>query len=145
MYSLMGLGAIWLNVGLLWLSVVIAKTNDLATPFVFAVVIGLVLSACLGGGFGIYLGSQTSHWVNAAATDTTGIWLFNWSTSGGDLRVPHFFGSHAMQVIPLCAMSLPTRLTPKVQMTILIIVSGTYSAWSLFTFAQATRGLPLIA
>ena len=145
MYSLMGLGAIWLTVGLLWLSVLIGKTNDLAKPFVLAVVVGLVLSACLGGGFGIYLGSQTSHWVDAIATDATGIWLFNWSTSGGDLRVAHFFGLHAMQVIPLCAMSLPTRLTPKAQMTILIIVSGIYSAWSLFTFVQATQGLPFIA
>ena len=111
MYSLMGFGAAWLVTALVWFGWAIARNNMYENPIVLAIIIGLALTFIVGGGFGSYLGGQASHWVGAAETDANGILFFNWATDGGDLRVAHFFGMHAMQAIPLFALFLPTRFS----------------------------------
>jgi hypothetical protein len=35
-----------------------------------------------------------------------GMPITHWNLDGGDLRVPHFFGLHALQAMPLCALAL---------------------------------------
>jgi hypothetical protein len=67
--------------------------------------VGLMLGAVLGTIAGAYLSSQTSHWIGGDQTDATGLGFFNWSTTGGDLRVAHFIGLHAAQAVPLAALS----------------------------------------
>jgi hypothetical protein len=56
------------------------------------------------------------HWVGGARTDVAGLAIVGWSTTGGDLRVPHFFGTHLLQFLPLvgwladrCGSSAPRR------------------------------------
>ena len=142
MYSLMGIGAIWLTVGLAWFAMLIAKHNDRSDPLVLAIVLGLGISAALGGGFGAYLGGQASHWVDAMPTDANGLWLFNWSNNGGDLRVAHFFGLHAMQAIPIFALVLPRVLGPTTKRIAILVFSISYSALCVYTFVQALQGQP---
>jgi hypothetical protein len=124
--------------------VVIGKSNSKKDPLILSIVIGLVLAFVLGGGFGSYLGSQTSHWVNAAQTDVNGLWFFGWARDGGDLRVPHFFGLHAMQAVPLFALFLPKRLDKKYACALVVLFSAIYAAGCIFTFFQAVGGRPFI-
>jgi hypothetical protein len=144
MYSLMGIGAVWLTLGLAWLAVLIAKHNERSDPLVLAVLLGLGISAALGGGFGAYLGGQESHWVDAVPNDANGLWLFNWSNNGGDLRVAHFFGLHAMQIIQMFALVLPRVLWRTTKHTAIVVFSLSYSALCVYTFAQALQGQPFI-
>lgn len=80
-----------------------------------------------------------------------GLPLVNWSTTGGDLRVAHFLGMHALQALPLLAFGLTLaarrsrRLRGDRTRTRLVAVAGAaYGAVVVLTVWQALRGQPLI-
>ncbi|MEV8440233.1 hypothetical protein AB0425_22875 [Actinosynnema sp. NPDC051121] len=66
--------------------------------------------------------------------------LTGWSTEGGDLRVPHFVGIHALQVIPLAVLLFGRRATPRLAWGVTIGYAG---LMALVTW-QALRGQPLL-
>ncbi len=81
-----------------------------------------------------------------------GMPITGWSTVGGDLRVPHFIGLHALQVLPLLAMGLLVlarrrpRLRDEATRTRLVIVAGVaYAGLLALTTCQALRGQPLVS
>ena len=149
MYSLMGFGATSMVAVLVWMAFAIVRRHRFTDPMVAAIAIGLVLTFVLGGGFGGYLGSQAGHWVNAPATDAGGLMLFKWTTQGGDLRVAHFFGMHAMQALPLFALMigklLPRASSESLRFAYVIAFACAYSALSTATFLQAINGQPFIS
>jgi hypothetical protein len=51
---------------------------------------------------GFAMGSRLTHTIGAA-DGGKGIPFFNWSITAGDLRIAHFIGMHALQVIPIIA------------------------------------------
>ncbi|MCF3118663.1 hypothetical protein IPZ68_02910 [Streptomyces arenae] len=77
--------------------------------------------------------------------------LTGWSTTGGDLRIPHFFGMHALQLLPLLLMAL-MALAPRyarladarVRLRLVLAASGAYAALFALLTWQALRGQPLI-
>ncbi len=140
MYRLMGIGAVTLVTMCLWMGVSILRERGTADPYALAVGLGLILSFLLGGGFGGYLSAQTSHWVGGAGTDANGLWLVKWVRDGGDLRVAHFFGMHAMQVLPLLALLIPKRPGPTFARSIVLGIASAYAAFTILTFAQALNG-----
>jgi hypothetical protein len=75
----------------------------------------------------------------------TGIPGTGWSAAHGDLRVPHFVGLHALQVLPLFALALRRRRLPadsKIRLT--LIAAGSYFALFAILLAQALRGEPVL-
>ncbi|OIJ92732.1 hypothetical protein [Streptomyces colonosanans] len=77
--------------------------------------------------------------------------LTGWSTAGGDLRIPHFVGMHALQLLPSMVMVL-TVLAPRfarladdrVRLRLVLLASGAYTAVFAVVLWQALRGQPLI-
>ncbi|CCH29176.1 hypothetical protein ABZ816_38615 [Actinosynnema sp. NPDC047251] len=62
-----------------------------------------------------------------------------WSTAGGDLRVPHFVGIHALQVIPLLTLAFGRRANTRLVWVLTLSYAGlvTLALW------QALRGQPV--
>ena len=149
MYTLMGVGAVILTTASLALAVLIARSPAYALPRAIkhAVVLGLVLTFVLGTGFGSYLGAQRAgHWVGGALTDAGGLPLLNWSRSGGDLRVAHFFGIHAMHFIPaVAALAAAARLPGAKHIASAWLLAAAFSALTVWTFVQAARGQPFLS
>ena len=69
-----------------------------------------------------------------------------WSTEHGDLRIAHFVGLHAMQVLPLLALLLVRRqVTHAIRARLMIIGGVSYAVLYVVLLIEALRGVPFIA
>lgn len=91
-----------------------------------------------------------AHTVGAP-DGTPGMPLTGWSTTDGDLRIPHFFGMHALQVLPLLAALLvvlaprvPLLRSLRVRFGLILTASAGYAATLGLLTWQALRGQSLI-
>jgi hypothetical protein len=138
MYTLMGIGAVALVVAATVLGVLV-----LARPapgqeraWVFAVGWGLVLAGALGLLTGATISGHDGPYVGATPLDGSAFPPFLWSREGGDLRVAHFIGIHAMQALP--ALALLGASVP-----VIALGAAAWTAATLAALAAALAGLPL--
>jgi len=80
-----------------------------------------------------------------------GLPLLGWSTVAGDLRIPHFVGMHALQMIPLTALLLelvsaraPLLRTSATRLRIVWIVIGAYLGVLAILTGQALAGQSIV-
>lgn len=80
-----------------------------------------------------------------------GLPLLGWSTAGGDLRVPHFLGMHALQVIPLVLLALeygsrriPALRSAQTRRTLVVTAAAIYAAVLTVLTWQALRGQSVV-
>lgn len=90
------------------------------------------------------LASNGGHWVGGAASDAGGLALIGWARDGGDLRVAHFFATHAMHFVPAFAL-LSAALFGAARRGPVRIFAALYVAFVGFTFVQALAGRPFLA
>ena len=127
------------------------------SSWAWALRLGLLLSLIGAAGGGLML-RQTpqqklateprkfgSHTVGAA-DGGPGLPILNWSTGHGDLRVPHFLGLHAVQIIPLFGWWLlrRRRLTELQRTRFVWLAGGAYVALFCLLTWQALRGQALL-
>lgn len=142
MYTLMGILAVLGVSTFLPLAWEIARrpVANLRPDYRFAVVTGLVLSFVLGGGAGIYMGSQDGHAIGIEGGHFP---IFGWNRLGGDLRVPHFFGVHMEQGLPLLAAAIATWPAP-VRWFAIVMAAVIGTALAVYTFGLAITGQPFL-
>lgn len=80
-----------------------------------------------------------------------GLPLLGWSTVGGDLRIPHFIGMHALQLLPLFAIALG-RLgrhwhplsDDRVRLRLVVVATAVYAAVLILVTFQALAGQSIV-
>jgi len=109
-----------------------------------AIRLGLLVSL-VGMGVGFLLGAHGSHAVGVP-DGGPGLFFVGWSTTGGDLRISHFVGLHALQVLPLLAALLAHRSVVEAMRTRIVwSVAVGYLGVVLLLIWQALRAQPLFA
>ncbi|MDG4839814.1 hypothetical protein O7631_25075 [Micromonospora sp. WMMD967] len=76
-----------------------------------------------------------------------GLPVVGWSTTGGDLRIGHFVGLHALQALPILAILLSrfaTRLDERTRVRLLVVAGAAYGVLTVLLTWQALRGQPLL-
>lgn len=144
-YAVAGIGAMSLMVAVLVQGVMLARDRSHAMPDAFR--LSWVLGACVAfvgtvvsAGF---LSQYGGHWVGGIPSDAAGLPLFNWSRTGGDLRVPHFWALHAQQFLPLAGVVI-MRMRGAPQKGLVVAAAAVYAAFVVFTFVQALQGKPFL-
>ncbi len=86
---------------------------------------------------GFLMGSRLNHSVGAF-NENSNLYIIGWSTKVGDLRVAHFIGMHALQVLPVLSFYLIKNTK------MVFVVSLLYVLLAIFTLIQALQGKPLV-
>jgi len=145
-YRAAGLGATLLVLAVLVQGILVARHREVPVPpaLRLAVVLAAVVTFAGTMAFAGYMARFNAHWIGGVASDAGGLPLLGWSRSGGDLRVAHFWATHASQLLPLAAWLL-VRANPQHAVPRTVVVALGYSAFVVFTFAQALAGRPFLA
>ncbi|MCP9756830.1 hypothetical protein EGI26_16820 [Lacihabitans sp. CCS-44] len=145
LYALMGIMIVWLTTATLVLTIrfIRQKTYIISDSFALSIQIGLVMFVIFSF-FGGYMSGINSHNVGGEIGGE-GLYLLNWSTLFGDLRVAHFFGVHSLQLIPIFGyfISQNTENQSKEKQQVWVF-SALYFLFVVFTMLQGLAGKPFI-
>lgn len=107
-YGLMGGAAVLMMLATMWVGVMLWRHTEpqerhkgLWLGAMLGLVVGSIVTLLVTAPLAAGVIDGPGHWVGGVRSDATGLPIFGWSTTGGDLRVPHFFGTHLLQVLPL--------------------------------------------
>jgi hypothetical protein len=111
-------------------------------PLPFALALGFILAGWLGGQTGSAIGANGGPFVGVDPAAGPFMPLTGWSLSGGDYRISHFLGVHAMQSVPIGVLILLSILPSNIVALLTLPLAGGWAGLTLFTLARASDGLP---
>ncbi|WP_199435467.1 hypothetical protein [Qaidamihabitans albus] len=167
LFTIMAVSIAALWTGTLVLTVLLVRTPVADAAGRWAIRLGALI-ALAGLALGALMTRPTSAQVESMADGTfeglvgahsvgvpdggPGMAVTGWSTTGGDLRIPHFVGMHALQALPLLALllgALATRLprlrSGVVRTRLVLTAAAGYAGLTGLLTWQALRGQPLTA
>lgn len=122
------------------------KTDSLPPAYLWGIRLGIFLFF-LASIEGYAMVSNMAHTVGMA-DGGPGLPVVNWSTRAGDLRIAHFLGFHALQILPLAGYSFSRWRKDAVRRRAVAFVFALgliYFAIFSLLFWQASHGRPLLA
>lgn len=145
LYPLMGLMATILTSATAVQAYAIQRNQEtgLQPALKAAIVLGLALTLPLTLISAGYMASAGSHWVGGAANDAGGLALMGWARDGGDLRVAHFFATHAIHAIPAFAL-VSASVFGAYNRRPVVVFAVLYVAFVTGVFVQALAERPFI-
>jgi len=142
-----------------WLAVVVWRQRFADPALGWALRLGLVVTV-LGASTGPLMTrptaaqvaeARTTHRMPISGAHTVGapdggpgLPVTGWSTRHGDVRVPHFIGLHAWQVLPLFVLLVLPRAGDRVRTGLAVVAGGAYAALFVALLLQALRGMPVL-
>lgn len=98
----------------------------------------------VGNWVGSVMISQMAHSVGVV-DGGQGIPFTNWSTEGGDYRIAHFLGLHALQILPLLTYLLKKNASFSANSLkyVTIALALAFGGWVGYLYWQAKNGIPL--
>ena len=146
--------ALWqvmaVSIVLLWFATLAVALRFLREPgtdrvTTAAVRLGLVVTL-IGLLEGFLMANGLAHAVGVP-DGGPGLPLVGWSTVGGDLRIAHFVGIHALQGLPLLAAALAAvgRLDELTRVRLVWVAAAAWTGLVLLLTGQALRAQPLLA
>ena len=138
LYSLMGLAAVMVTLYTAYIGFLFFTQSfpNLPSYYIWAIRLGILIFVVFSFE-GALMSSQMSHSVGAI-NDNSNWWIIGWSKTVGDLRVSHFIGMHALQLLPLLSFYIfkNTKST--------IVISILYGLLATSTLVQALNSKPII-
>ena len=138
LYSLMALAASTVTLYTAYIGLLFFQNTfpELPNYYVWAIRFGIVWFVVFSFE-GFAMGSRLNHSVGAL-NDNSNWFIIGWSKTVGDLRVSHFIGMHALQVLPI--LSFYVLKSNKLTIGLSII----YGLLATLTLIQALNGKPLL-
>lgn len=157
LFSIMGMtvAVLWVATLVAALLIVFERLGHPAERWAIRTGVGISLVGLALGGLMIGMPSGIEGYAGAHSVGVVdggpGLPVTGWSTEGGDLRVPHFVGMHALQALPLLALGLrasarrwPVLSGEGVRTRLVLVAATLYAGLTALVTWQALRGQPLL-
>lgn len=137
LFSLMGIAAVGISLCTAYIGVLFFTKSFPTLPpaYLWSIRWGIIIFVIFSMQ-GLAMGARLRHTVGAP-DGTAGLPVVNWSKTHGDLRIAHFLGMHALQVLPLLGHFLLKSVL------FISLAALVYAALTAFIFIQALQGKPL--